>query len=162
MHNYNSSSTQHWFPCIAANWRARQHWKARRERWEWQKNFHIQLLENIRINKENQKHFYDSILSELLTRLKDAIFADNWEIQVFQVTRLKYRFYCYCIIVCFKRRRTTEWLKTLIFFLKLRNKNSVTTLMGIGTTITFSYSSSGQFLNMEGSRITLSSLPKEA
>ena len=49
------------------------------------KNFHIQLLENIRINKENQKHFYDSILSELLTRLKDAIFADNWEIQVFQV-----------------------------------------------------------------------------
>ena len=53
------------------------------------KNFHIQLLENIRINKENPKHFYDSILSELLTRLKDAIFADNWEIQVFQVNRLK-------------------------------------------------------------------------
>ena len=53
------------------------------------KNFHIQLLENIRINKENQKHFHDSIISELLTRLKDAIFADNWEIQVFQVNRLK-------------------------------------------------------------------------
>ena len=29
--------------------------------------------------------FLIHLLSELLTRLKDAIFADNWEIQVFQV-----------------------------------------------------------------------------
>ena len=60
------------------------------------------------LTKKIKNIFTTSIISELLTRLKDAIFADNWEIQVFQVTRLKYRFYCYCIIVCFKRRRTTE------------------------------------------------------
>ena len=36
-------------------------------------------------NGSKEQMFLIHLLSELLTRLKDAIFADNWEIQVFQV-----------------------------------------------------------------------------
>ena len=111
MHNYNSSSTQHWFPCIAANWRARQHWKARRERWEWQKPSNIQLLEYNRITKENQKHFHN-------LRAADQIEGCYicWQLGDSSVSGQSIKIIWKLSDPLASWRQTTEWLKTLIIF----------------------------------------------
>ena len=78
----------HLMICLAANWRACKHWEARGERWVGKKPLNRSItVTNRSLNVTDWRNKYISLHlpSELLTRLKDAIFADNWEIQVFQV-----------------------------------------------------------------------------
>ena len=142
MHNYNISSTQHWFPCIAANWRARQHWKARRERWGNGKT--LLIFYNLILMMIKKKIWFTSqMLGKAFPQSHNVRAADQiegcyicWQLGDSSVSGQLIKIIWKLSDPLASWRQTTEWLKTLII-LKTDKQEQCCDIEGNGNHVLF-------------------------